>query len=121
MAVKAKDLTLKTMPITLDKPRTLLYTLYGLSELQEACGSFDALMSRLNSKEPRFKDVYLLLWAGLIHEDEELRPRDVANMVHIGEMQDVLAKAMEAFMSAIPETKKNPTKAAVQPATDTQP
>jgi hypothetical protein len=111
MSIKANDLKMQAIPIELDKPRNLLYTLFGLSELQDAVGSFDELMERLKQPEPRFKDVYLLVWAGLVHEDDALTPKQVANMIDLGEMPKVLASAMEAFMAALPETQ-NPTTAA---------
>ena len=112
MGVKTSDLKMKPIPIKLDKPRTILYTLYGLSELQDACGSFDELMERLKQPEPRFKDVYLLLWAGLVHEDDELTAKQVANMIGLGEMPSVLKLAMEGFMAALPDEKPSPTEAA---------
>lgn len=101
---------MKGVPITLDKPRSLLYTLYGLSELQEAVGSFDDMMERLNQPEPRFKDVYLLLWAGLVHEDDNLTPKQVANMIDLADVKRVLGLAMDAFTAALPD--QNPTEAA---------
>lgn len=112
MSVKANDLKMQAIPIELDKPRNLLYTLYGLSELQDAVGSFDELMDRLKQPEPRFKDVYLLVWAGLVHEDDALTSKQVANMINLGEMPKVLKLAMDAFLAALPEEKENPTTAA---------
>jgi len=112
MPVSSADLKMKPVPIELDKPRNILYTLYGLSELQEAVGSFDALMERLQGKEPRFKDACFLIWAGLIHEDDTLTPKQVGNMVGLGEMREVLKKAMDAFMAAMPDASQSPTEAA---------
>ena len=97
MANKQKN----EVKITLDKERTLRFTLNSLAELEDA---FGVSLSQLGEVELGIKAVRTMLWAGLIHEDEELTERQVGNMVDFDNLQEVQEKVTTAFSLA---TAKN--------------
>lgn len=87
--------------ITLDKERTLRFTLNALAEIEDKLG---VPLSKLAEVELGVKTVRTMLWAGLIHEDEELTEKQVGNMVDFGNLEEVQTKVTEAFVVA---TAKN--------------
>lgn len=102
------------IPITLDKDRSLLYGAAAFIEYKEATGrdllkTFRALSTafqdaRGEGGEPNpefelplreFRDI---LWAGLIHEDESLTPKQTSNLFTIGMMSELVPVVLRAFM-----------------------
>jgi hypothetical protein len=87
--------------ITLDKKRNIRFTLNALAEIEDALG---VPLSKLQDVELGIKTVRTMLWAGLIHEDEELTERQVGNLVDFTNLEEVQTKVSEAFAIA---TAKN--------------
>lgn len=74
--------------INLDKPRNLRFDLNAMSAYEEATGSSAfAIGDNINAKSIR-----ALLWASLIHEDEDLTLEDVGAMIHTGNMSEITSK-----------------------------
>jgi hypothetical protein len=51
-----------------------------------------------------------MLWAGLVHEDKSLTIEQVGEMVHLGNMNEVMGAITKAISEAMPEaseTEKN--------------
>lgn len=97
----AKDLKkVKPVPIELGgKQRTLLYDLNAFIELEEHYGSIDGAMEAL--EKGSIKALRAILWAGLLHEEEDLKPRDVGSWITINELptfSEVLGKALSGAL-----------------------
>ena len=91
--------------IELDKPRKLRFTLNALSEIEDKLGvSFTEIGEVL--KKPKMKDLLVVLWAGLIHEDEDLTIKEVGNMIDISDLEMVSEKLGEAFAAATGEVNQ---------------
>ncbi|MCS0827383.1 gene transfer agent family protein [Cytobacillus firmus] len=97
MANKEKGI----VSITLDKERTLRFTLNSLAEIEDKLG---VPLSKMAELELGIKTVRTMLWAGLIHEDEDLTEKEVGNMVDFTNLNEVQTKVSEAFAVA---TAKN--------------
>lgn len=82
------------VPITLDKERTLNYTLNSLIDIEEKLG---VPMEEMGDIKMSIKNVRVLLWAGLTHEDEKLTERQVGAMVNLTNLGAVQEKVTEAF------------------------
>lgn len=82
------------IPIELDKERNLRYDMNALAEIEDGLG---IELSELADVKMTMKSVRLILWAGLIHEDEQLTQRDVGSMVDMANMSYVQEKIAEAF------------------------
>lgn len=87
--------------ITLDKKRTLRFTLNSLAEIEDKLG---VPLSKMGEIDLGIKTIRTMLWAGLIHEDETLTETYVGNLVDFSNLEEVQIKVSEAFASA---TAKN--------------
>ena len=94
MANKQKN----EVSITLDKKRTIRFTLNALAEIEDTLG---VPLSKLSEVELGVKTVRTMLWAGLLHEDETLTERQVGNWVDFENLEEVQTKVTEAFSMAM--------------------
>jgi DNA mismatch repair protein MutH len=83
--------------IELDKVRHLRYTMNALAEIEDQLG---VPLSEMKDVKMTIKNVRVILWAGLIHEDAELTQEEVGNMVDLGNFEEVQQKIAEAFAMA---------------------
>jgi hypothetical protein len=83
--------------VQLDKMRNLRYTMNALAEIEDQLG---VPLSEMGEIKMTIKNVRVILWSGLIHEDPELTQEEVGNMVDLENMQDVQEKIAEAFAMA---------------------
>jgi hypothetical protein len=95
-----RDVKPITVSITLDKPRTLRYDLNAFAELEEIYGSMDQAFAAMQSGS--MKAARTLLWAGLLHEDENLTPRQVGALVTLDNMEPVMDAISDALLEAMP-------------------
>lgn len=109
-----KQIKRAPVTITLDKERTLKYTLNAFAEMEERYGTVDAAIEAMESGS--IKGIRFMLWAGLIDEDETLTEQQVGAMIELQDLPE-LAEKMNAVMTVDlpdPETataskgKKNP-------------
>ena len=101
-----KDIRNGSVPITLDKPRHIRFDLNALVEIEEAYGSMDNAFAAMKSGS--MKAVRTMLWAGLIHEDEELTLRDAGRMVTPLNVNDLSDALSEALSGSLPEDEDTP-------------
>ena len=94
MANKQKN----EVSIMLDKKRTIRFTLNALAEIEDALG---VPLSKLSEVELGVKTVRTMLWAGLLHEDDELTEKQVGNWVDFENLEEVQTKVTEAFSMAM--------------------
>jgi hypothetical protein len=85
------------------KVRNLRYTMNALAEIEDNLG---VPLSEMDKVKMTIKNVRVILWAGLIHEDEELTQKEVGNMVDLENMEAVQEKVAEAFTMAQKEKSK---------------
>ena len=83
--------------VQLDKERTLKYTLNSFAEMEDRYGTVDDGLKAM--EKGSIKAVRFMLWAGLIHEDEDLTEKEVGAMIEIADLQE-LSKQMNKVMSA---------------------
>jgi hypothetical protein len=93
-----KNPLIKSFPITLDRERNLFYSQRstwlieqktGLKYMQ---GEFKQLWD-----EPTPERLAVLVWAGLVHEDKELTPEAVAEMLPLNGSAELFQLVLEAF------------------------
>ena len=95
--VKAKDVT-----ITLNDgvKRTLRFDLNAMAEMEDKYGSVDAAFEVLEKNS--IKAVRFVLWAGLLHEDENLTEKQVGSLIDMTSLVDISKTLGEAFEADMP-------------------
>lgn len=96
------------IPIALDKERTLLYDFNAFIELEELYGDINKAFEGL--EQLKMKPIRDMIWAGLIHEDENLTPKQVGKMLNMANVQEIATKIMEALGISLPEAEATPGK-----------
>lgn len=91
----------KVVALTLDKPRTLRFTLNSLAEIEDRLG---VPLTKMAEVELGIKSIRTMLWAGLIHEDKQITEEEVGDLVDFENLEYVQEKVAEAFTAA---TEKN--------------
>jgi len=102
------DIRPKPIKVILDKERSLVYDFNALALIEEHYGSLADAMEALNKGS--FKAIQVFLWAGLVHEDENLSLKEVGKWVP-GVVLNLSDKVTEALNAALPEAQKNTGKA----------
>lgn len=87
------------IPYELDKMRNLRYNLRALSQIEETIG---IPLARLDVNNVSIKHLSIMIWAGLNHEDKDLTPDIVMDLIDeysdMNEANEVMIKALnEAF------------------------
>ena len=85
----------------MDKPRTLLFDLNGFAELEDKFDSLDQAFQKM--QQGSVKGTRTLLWAGLLHEDENLTERQVGAMISLTNVESIMEQITEALTAALPE------------------
>lgn len=103
----------KFVPIELDKTRNIRYGMVALMKIEKKLGKPFAKIDFDN--EITYEEVAVIIWAGLVHEDESLTPESVAKL--IDDHSDIQT-AMEAMGKAMEEAfgGKNAVRTAEQSA-----
>jgi hypothetical protein len=96
---------LKREPIVIDigdgVERTLRYTLNSFALIEEKYGTIDKAMEALNSGS--IAAIRFVLWAGLVHEDENLSEHYVGNQIDLSDLEDLAEKMNKAMMGDLPQ------------------
>lgn len=96
---------LKREPIVIDigdgVERTLRYTLNSFALIEEKYGTIDKAMEALNSGS--IVAIRFVLWAGLVHEDENLSEHYVGNQIDLSDLEDLAEKMNKAMMGDLPQ------------------
>lgn len=103
-----KDVKSKPVKITLSDgvEREIKFTLNAMAELEDRYGSVEAAFKKLD--ENSMKALRCVLWAGLIHEDENLTEKQVGNLIDVQFMQSLMQSVGEAFQADMPEQPEQP-------------
>ena len=86
----------KYVGIDLDKARNLRFGMVALMKIEEKLGkSFQEIDFQGSLK---YKDLSVIIWGGLVHEDANLTPLKVAELIdEYSDMQTVTEKMTEAM------------------------
>lgn len=68
----------KFIPLVLDKTRNLRYGMVALTRIEKKIGK---PFASINFDEITYSEVADILWAGMVHEDQELTPEKVAELI----------------------------------------
>lgn len=96
-----RDIKSKTIKIKLSDgvERTIKFDLNAMAELEDKFGSVEAAFEQLDNNS--IKALRFILWAGLVHEDENLTERQVGSLIDMrfmGELMESLGKAFNEDM-----------------------
>lgn len=124
-----REIRIKPIHVVLDKPRTIVFDLNSFAELEDQFGSVQAVLDQMSSGS--VKALRLLLWAGLMHEDPNLTPKDAGKLIQFGDvavLTDIINAALDAaqpkdqqdLATLNPTLPKGaePLKSTMQPMTD---
>lgn len=89
--------------VELDKSRQLKYTLNSFAEMEDRYGSVDDALKAV--EKGKIKAVRFMLWAGLIHEDENLTEKQVGAMIEVQDLDALSAKMNETMSGDLPDPK----------------
>lgn len=98
-----KDVRANGTPITLcdGVERELKFTLNALAEMEERYGSVDDAFKALDAGS--IKAVRFVLWAGLMHTDENLTEKQVGNLIDTKCMAEIMEQLNAAFTEDMPD------------------
>ena len=80
--------------------RELRYTLNSFALIEEKYGTIDTAMEILKSGS--IAAIRFVLWAGLIHEDENLSEHYVGSQIDLSDLEDLAEKMNKAMMGDLP-------------------
>jgi len=92
------------VPIELDKPRHLRLSFLAFAKFKEATGR--PLLSALGKLDEDMELMATAVWAGLLHEDPDLRLETVQDLCGPANQEYVQSAFMEAFLGATPKQEK---------------
>lgn len=100
------DARAKAIKITLSDgvEREVRFTLNAMAELEDRYGSVEAAFDALENNS--MKAVRCVLWAGLLHTEENLSEQQVGNLIDVTCMNDLMRSMTEAFDVAMPDAPK---------------
>lgn len=85
--------------------RELLFTLNAMAELEERYGDVQSAFDALDSGS--FKAIRFMLWAGLVHNDENLTEMQVGKLIDMSTLQEMVDSMTSAISDNLPEEDSN--------------
>lgn len=95
---------IRTVPIDLDRRRYLIYDLSAVYDLEEKYGSFTKAIESLRTDS--FEDITILLYYGLLHEDESLTLQQTDQIHDVVNRRMIIEKILQAVSLSLPDTNK---------------
>lgn len=83
--------------------RKLRYTLNSFALIEEKYGTIDKAMEIMEAGS--IAAVRFALWAGLVHEDENLSEHYVGNQIDLSDLETLAEKMNKAMMGDLPQDK----------------
>lgn len=91
-------------PIKLDKVRNFRYGMKAISLIEK---QLKKPISKIDLENLTMEDAAVMIWAGLVHEDKDLTPDKVMDLVdEYSDITTVLQAMSEAFQSAFGGDKR---------------
>lgn len=84
--------------------RTIKYTLNSFAEMEDRYGDVDAAIEKMSAGS--VKAIRLILWAGLLHNDEKLTEEQVGSLIELDDIQYLSDKMNEAMDADLPDKKE---------------
>jgi hypothetical protein len=85
-------------PIQLDKTRNFKYGMKAISLIEK---KFKKPIGKIDYENLTMEEAAILIWAGLVHEDNNLTPEKVMDLVdEYSNFREVIAEMMEAINKA---------------------
>lgn len=94
------------IPIELDRARTIRFTLGSFAYLEETYGDIDKAFAKMETGS--ISAIIDIIYAGLIHEDDKLTKNQVAHMIDMENMNDVVTVIGSAMSNDVNGTVENP-------------
>lgn len=98
----ANNVKVKNIKIKLDgKKHELIYDMNAMCEIEDKYGDVETAFAQLENNNKVFNTLRFLLWAGMLHEDEELTLYKVGKMINfldinrVEELVESLNKAID--------------------------
>jgi len=88
--------------IKLDKERTLKLTMRGMLTFEEKTGI--NLFKGIDLANMSLRELSVLLWVCLIHEDKELQFEDFTDLVDLSNIVELTTKVTECIKESFPDT-----------------
>ncbi len=98
------DKALPVVEITLDKPRHLKYDFNAIRAIERETGK--NLLKDNIWRDLSGTNLLIMVWAGLLHEDKNLKLEDVGAMFDLSHGSMVTGKVLEAWGLAVPEPRE---------------
>lgn len=95
----------KTITLNDGVKREIKFTLNALAEIEDKYGSVDAGFAKLN--EGSAKVARFILWAGLLHNEENLTEQQVGNLIDLDCLGDIMDAMGKAIGEDMPEQNGN--------------
>lgn len=102
------NVRVKEVELNLDKPRKLVYDMNAFISLEEIYGTIEDALKALDGKS--IKAFRNFLWAGLVHEDDELTVQMVGKLLSLDNLEEVSRKLTEAIQTSLPDVDKEKAK-----------
>jgi len=97
------------VPVKLDKMRNFRYGMKALALIEKALGQ---KITKINFEDLGTNETAIVIWAGLAHEDPELTPEKVMDLIdEYASMGEVFAKMQEAMKLAFKPIDDKPPNA----------
>lgn len=85
-------------PIQLDKARNFKYGMKAISLIEKKLG---APIGKIDTNNLTIEDTATIIWAGLVHEDPQLTPEKVIDLIdEYSDIQTVIEAMVEALQAA---------------------
>jgi len=95
-------------PIQLDKMRNFRYGMKAISLIEKKLGK---PIGKIDLENLTMEDAAVMIWAGLVHEDKDLTPEKVMDLVdEYSDVQTVLTAMGEAFQGVFGNYGENDAK-----------
>ncbi len=99
---------LRREPVVIDigdgVERKLRYTLNSFALIEEKYGSINEAMKVMEAGS--IAAIRFALWAGLVHEDENLTEHYVGSQIDLADLEAIAEKMNKAMMGDLPQDKK---------------
>lgn len=103
------DIKIRSIPVTLDKPRNLIFDLNAFEELENLYGTLDKALKSFSEDVKKIYHLKNFLFAGLVHEDETLTPKLVGTMIGYENLTSIVNMVWDAITNALPEPNEEVT------------
>lgn len=94
----------KSVPIMLDKERSIRYDMAAMEKFEELTGASFSVGFQIANLTA--KNIKLLMWVGLLHEDPEITQETVSHMFGFADLVEIIPLITQAISNAAPKPKE---------------